>query len=31
MPVIGQTKVLPELLADTRNRVAEAWAATPQS
>jgi len=28
MPVIGQTKVLPELLADTRRRVAEAWAAT---
>ncbi|HST80305.1 MAG TPA: HIT domain-containing protein [Kineosporiaceae bacterium] len=28
MPVIGQTKVLPELLADTRSRVAEAWAAT---
>jgi ATP adenylyltransferase len=27
MPVIGQTKVLPELLADTRRRVAEAWAA----
>ncbi len=25
MPVIGQTKVLPELLADTRRRVAEAW------
>jgi ATP adenylyltransferase len=27
MPVIGQTKVLPELLADTRHRVSEAWAA----
>ena len=26
MPVIGQTKVLPELLADTRRRVSEAWA-----
>jgi ATP adenylyltransferase len=26
MPVIGQTKVLPELLADTRRRVAETWA-----
>lgn len=26
MPVIGRTKVLPELLADTRRRVAEAWA-----
>ena len=31
MPVIGQTKVLPELLADTRNRVAEAWAAMIKS
>lgn len=25
MPVIGQTKVLPQLLADTRERVAAAW------
>ena len=26
LPVIGRTKALPELLADTRTRVAEAWA-----
>ncbi|MGX7679994.1 HIT family protein [Jatrophihabitans sp. DSM 45814] len=25
MPIVGQTKVLPQLLADTRNLVAEAW------
>ena len=25
LPVVGQTKVLPELLADTRRRLAEAW------
>jgi ATP adenylyltransferase len=25
MPVIGRTKVLPQLLADTRDRLAEAW------
>ena len=25
MPIVGQTKVLPELLADTRERVAAAW------
>jgi ATP adenylyltransferase len=30
MPVVGQTKVLPELLADTRRRVAEAWAAATE-
>jgi len=28
MPVIGQTKVLPQLLADTRRLLAETWAAT---
>jgi ATP adenylyltransferase len=27
MPVIGQTKVLPQLLADTRRLLAEAWTA----
>ena len=27
MPVVGQTKVLPQLLADTRRLLAEAWAA----
>jgi ATP adenylyltransferase len=27
LPVIGRTKALPELLADTRGRLAEAWAA----
>jgi ATP adenylyltransferase len=26
MPVVGQTKVLPQLLADTRTLLAEAWA-----
>jgi ATP adenylyltransferase len=25
LPIIGQTKALPELLADTRDRVAKAW------
>ncbi len=25
MPVVGRTKVLPELLADTRKLIAEAW------
>src|SRR5438046_10155014 len=25
MPVVGQTKVLPQLLADTREMLAEAW------
>ncbi|WP_240644239.1 HIT family protein [Antribacter gilvus] len=25
LPVVGQTKALPELLADTRRRLAEAW------
>jgi ATP adenylyltransferase len=25
MPVIGQTKVLPQLLADTRDLLAKAW------
>jgi len=28
LPVIARTKALPELLADTRRRMAEAWAAT---
>ncbi len=28
MPVIGQTKVLPQLLADTRSLLARAWAAS---
>jgi ATP adenylyltransferase len=27
MPVVGQTRVLPELLRDTRKLLAEAWAA----
>ena len=27
MPVIGQTKVLPQLLADTRDLLAGAWSA----
>jgi ATP adenylyltransferase len=27
MPVIGQTKVLPQLLADTRGLLAQAWSA----
>lgn len=25
MPVVGHTKVLPQLLADTRKLLAEAW------
>jgi hypothetical protein len=25
MPVVGRTKVLPQLLTDTRERLAEAW------
>jgi ATP adenylyltransferase len=25
MPVVGRTKVLPQLLSDTRDRLAEAW------
>lgn len=29
MPVIGRTKVLPQLLADTRNLFADAWPTTP--
>jgi ATP adenylyltransferase len=28
MPVTGRTRVLPELLADTRKLLAEAWPAT---
>jgi ATP adenylyltransferase len=28
LPIVAQTKALPELLGDTRARVAEAWAAT---
>jgi len=27
MPVIGRTRVLPQLLADTRKLLAEAWPA----
>lgn len=27
LPIVGQTKALPELLADTRSRLAEAWPA----
>jgi ATP adenylyltransferase len=26
MPVVGHTKVLPQLLADTRKMLADAWA-----
>ncbi len=29
LPVIGQTKALPQLLGDTRRIVADAWVATP--
>ena len=29
MPVVGQTKVLPQLLRDTRGLLAEAWPPTP--
>jgi ATP adenylyltransferase len=29
MPVVGQTKVLPQLLADTRALLADAWPGTP--
>ncbi|HET9894502.1 MAG TPA: HIT domain-containing protein [Streptosporangiaceae bacterium] len=29
MPVIGQTKVLPQLLADTRDMLAKSWPPTP--
>jgi ATP adenylyltransferase len=29
MPVIGHTKVLPQLLAETRDLLAKAWDATP--
>jgi len=25
MPIIGQTKVLPQLLTDTRDALAQAW------
>jgi ATP adenylyltransferase len=28
LPIIGRTKALPELLGDTRRRLAEAWPAT---
>jgi ATP adenylyltransferase len=28
MPVVGHTKVLPQLLADTRKMLADAWPAT---
>lgn len=28
MPIVGQTRVLPQLLADTRNLIAGAWQAT---
>jgi ATP adenylyltransferase len=27
MPVVGQTRVLPQLLADTRKLLADAWPA----
>ena len=27
LPIVGQTKALPELLSDTRRRLAEAWPA----
>lgn len=30
MPIIGRTKVLPELLADTREILAKAWQESPQ-
>jgi len=30
MPVIGQTKVLPQLLSDTRDLLAKAWPPSPQ-
>jgi len=29
MPVVGQTRVLPQLLADTRTMLAEAWPRSP--
>jgi ATP adenylyltransferase len=29
MPVIGRTKVLPQLLGDTRTLLAKAWAEAP--
>jgi ATP adenylyltransferase len=29
MPVVGHTRVLPQLLADTRKLLAEAWPQTP--
>jgi len=30
LPIIGRTKALPELLADTRSRLAEAWDRLPE-
>jgi ATP adenylyltransferase len=29
MPVVGHTKVLPQLLRDTRKRLADAWPVPP--
>lgn len=31
MPLIGQTKVLPKLLSESRDEIASAWAALPKS
>lgn len=31
LPIVGQTRALPELLADTRDRLAAAWPVTPTS
>ncbi|WP_305786941.1 HIT family protein [Symbioplanes lichenis] len=31
MPVIGRTKILPQLLGDTRELLAKAWSAVPSS
>ncbi|MEY3108526.1 MAG: hypothetical protein RL730_877, partial [Actinomycetota bacterium] len=30
MPLIGQTKVLPKLLSESRDEIASAWAAQPK-
>jgi ATP adenylyltransferase len=30
MPVVGRTRVLPQLLADTRKLLADAWPQEPQ-
>ena len=29
LPIVARTKALPELLSDTRRRLADAWSATP--